>query len=54
VRWACVEALQRARRGTPMRNRYDQIVARRGGNAQHLAKGRRRARAVSMRVLRAA
>jgi hypothetical protein len=38
VRWACVEAVQRARPGTPMRNRYDQIVARRGGNAKHLAK----------------
>ena len=38
VRWACVEAVQRARPGTPMRTRYDQIVARRGGNAKHLAK----------------
>jgi hypothetical protein len=38
VRWAMVEAVQRARLGTPMRNRYAQIVARRGGTAKHLAK----------------
>jgi transposase len=38
VRWAMVEAVQRARLGTPMRNCYEQIVARRGGTAKHLAK----------------
>ena len=38
VRWACVEAVRRARPSTPMRDRDDQIVARRGGNAKHLAK----------------
>jgi transposase len=38
VRWAAVEAVQRSRAGTPMRRTYEQIVARRGARAKHVAK----------------
>src|SRR4051812_10181667 len=34
VRWAAIEAVQRARAGTPMRRTYEQIVARRGARAK--------------------
>ena len=38
VRWAAVEAVQRTRPGTPMRARYERILARRGASAKHVAK----------------
>jgi transposase len=38
VRWAAVEAVQRAPAGTPMRDTYERIVARRGSNAKHIAR----------------
>ena len=38
MRWAVVEAVQRTRPGTPMRARYEQILARRGNPAKHVAK----------------
>jgi transposase len=38
VRWAAVEAVQRTRPGTPMRARYERILARRGNPAKHVAK----------------
>jgi transposase len=38
VRWAAIEAVQRAPVGSPMRRTYDRIVARRGGTGKNLAK----------------
>jgi transposase len=38
VRWAAVEAVQRTHPGTPMRARYERILARRGNPAKHVAK----------------
>ena len=38
VRWAAVEAVQRAPKGSPMRRTYDRIVERRGGTGKNLAK----------------
>jgi transposase len=38
VRWAAIEAVQRAPVSSPMRRTYDRIVARRGGTGRNLAK----------------
>jgi transposase len=38
VRWAAVEAVQRAARGSPMRASYERIVERRGGTGKNVAK----------------
>jgi len=38
VRWAAIEAVQRARTTSPMRRTYDRIVDRRGGTGKNLAK----------------
>jgi transposase len=38
VRWAAIEAVQRAPQTSPMRRTYDRIVARRGGTGKNLAK----------------
>ena len=38
VRWAAIEAVQRAPASSPMRRTYDRIVARRGGTGKNLAK----------------
>jgi transposase len=38
VRWAAIEAVQRAPATSPMRRTYDRIVARRGGTGKNLAK----------------
>jgi transposase len=38
VRWAAVEAVQRAPMNTPMRRTYERIVERRGGTGKNLAK----------------
>lgn len=38
VRWAAIEAVQRAPRNSPMRAVYDRIVARRGAKAKNIAK----------------
>src|SRR3954453_16417792 len=39
LRWAAIEAIQRAPAGTPMRAQLDRIVARRGKAARNIAKG---------------
>ncbi len=38
VRWAAVEAVQRAASSGPIRSTYERIVERRGGTAKNLAK----------------
>jgi transposase len=38
VRWAAIEAVQRAPVSSPMRRTYDRIIARRGGTGRNLAK----------------
>jgi hypothetical protein len=38
VRWAAVEAVQRAAKTSPMRLTYERIVERRGGTGKNLAK----------------
>jgi transposase len=38
VRWAAVEAVQRAPKASPMRSTYERIVERRGGTGKNLAK----------------
>ncbi|MFD9637578.1 transposase [Streptomyces violascens] len=38
VRWACVEAVQRIRRDSPMRSLATRIVQRRGPEAKHVAR----------------
>jgi transposase len=38
VRWAAVEAVQRAPKTSPMRHSYERIVERRGGTGKNLAK----------------
>ena len=38
LRWAAVEAIQRAPAGSPMRRQTDAIVARRGNAARNIAK----------------
>ncbi len=38
VRWAAIEAVQRAPATSPMRHTYERIVARRGGTGKNLAK----------------
>lgn len=38
VRWAAVEAVQRAAKTSPMRRTYERIVERRGGTGKNLAK----------------
>jgi transposase len=38
VRWAAIEAVQHAPKGTPMRRTYQRIVDRRGDNAKNVAK----------------
>jgi transposase len=38
VRWAAVEAVQRAPKASPMRMTYERIVERRGGTGKNLAK----------------
>jgi transposase len=38
VRWAAIEAVQRAPASSPMRRTYDRIVDRRGGTGKNLAK----------------